>query len=129
MKGLMQCTCGARDLGFRVAGRGDKWKVTTLVSCTAKGDVLPIQVIFVGKTICYLPASRQAHLICMHAQTTDDLYSITLEMFRDHVAVREGHFHSSCAICLFTRGLSILVLDYYSMHKSEASELWMTEKY
>lgn len=38
----------ARDV--KVAGRGDMRRVIALVSCAATGDVLPIEVIFQGKT-------------------------------------------------------------------------------
>lgn len=46
-------THGAHDV--KVASRGDKRQVTGLLSCFAVGNVLPLQVIFGGKTGRCLP--------------------------------------------------------------------------
>lgn len=53
------CARGARDVKF--VGRGDKRQVTSLLSCTVADNVLPLQVIFDGKTTWCLPKGQQAH--------------------------------------------------------------------
>ena len=45
-----------------IAGIDDKCPVTTIVACSLRGDFLPVQVIYQGKTVLYLEIFQEGKL-------------------------------------------------------------------
>lgn len=122
---------GSKDI--KVTGMEDKRQVTCCVSSAANGVLLPMQIIFTGKTVRCLPKTHAAR-ICLdygfhltmstnhwsNLQTCQQFVRCILVPYFEHVVKEMGLPQSQKMIWL---------LDCWSVHKSEAFLTWMKKEY
>lgn len=122
-------TAGASSVA--VVGAEDKRQITICVASSLDGDLLPLQVIFQGKTERSLPP-RTPELIASRAHVTfsDNHWSnqTTMKEYIEKVLVPYAER------CIMRYELNsdaniILVLDVWSVHKSEEFRLFLRSKY
>ena len=118
---------GSKDI--KVTGMEDKRQVTCCVSSAANGVLLPMQIIFTGKTVRCLPKTHAAR-ICLdygfhltmstnhwsNLQTCQQFVRCILVPYFEHVVKEMGLPQSQKMIWL---------LDCWSVHKYEAFLTWM----
>jgi len=110
-----------------VIGAEDKRQITACLASALNGELLPLQLIFQGKTERSLPDRTAAsiaslcHLTCSEnhwsSQTTMKQYISEIIMPYAETCVRKHRLHADAHI--------ILVLDAWAVHKSEEFRLFL----
>jgi hypothetical protein len=122
---------GSKDI--KVTGMEDKRQVTCCVSSSSDGTLLPMQIIFTGKTKRCLPKTHVAKL-CLadgfHMTMSSNHWSNleTCQQFVRHILVP----YFQCIVKelqLPSNQKMIWLLDCWSVHKSEAFLTWMKKEH
>lgn len=110
-----------------VIGADDKRQITACLASALNGDLLPLQLIFQGKTARSLPEATaasiaaQCHLTFSEnhwsSQTTMREYITEILMPYAETCIRKHRLHADAHI--------ILVLDVWSVHKSEEFRMFL----
>lgn len=115
---------GAKEVA--VIGADDKRQITACVASSLAGDMLPLQLIFQGKTEqCHPPstaAARAAHVHITHSdnhwsnqQTMQQWITEVLLPYADRVSLPKSDI--------------VLVLDVWAVHKSEEFRTFLREQH
>lgn len=105
----------------KVIGAEDKRQITACIASSLNGDLLPMQLIFQGKTAaCHPPATAAAAEAFVHITHSENHWSsqITMQEWVGEVLVP---YAKRCAIehTLPQDSHIVLVLDVWAVHKSE----------
>jgi hypothetical protein len=110
-----------------VIGADDKRQITACLASALNGELLPLQLIFQGKTARSLPEATaasiasQCHLTFSEnhwsSQTTMQQYITEILMPYAETCIRKHRLHADAHI--------ILVLDVWSVHKSEQFRMFL----
>lgn len=110
---------GTKDIAM--IGADDKRQITVVVASSLDGDLLPLQLVFQGKTSKSLPAMTPAvteagfHLTCSHNHWSSQE---TMKQYIEHIIMPYSKRKIS-QHCLPAETKIVLVLDVWSVHKSE----------
>jgi hypothetical protein len=118
-------TSGAKEV--KVIGADDKRQITACIGSSLNGDLLPLQLIFQGKTSAsHPPATPESHAAFVHITHSENHWS-NQETMRQYVAEvivpyaeRRAAEHT-----LPHDSHIILVLDVWAVHKSEEFRLFI----
>lgn len=118
---------GSKDI--KVSGMEDKPQVTCCLSSSSDGTLLPMQIIFTGKTKCSLPKTDVARIFLadgFHLTMSLSHWS-NLETCQQFVlCILVPYFeHIVTELQLPPNQEMIWLLDCWSIHKSEAFWTWM----
>lgn len=110
-----------------VVGADDKRQITVCLASSLHGDLLPLQLVFQGKTARSLPDATPAsiaslcHLTCSDnhwsSQMTMQQYIREIVMPHAERCIQEHRLHADARI--------ILVLDVWAVHKSEEFRMFL----
>jgi hypothetical protein len=110
-----------------VVGADDKRQITACLASSLHGDLLPLQLIFQGKTARSLPGATAASKAARAHLTFSDNHWSSLETMKQWITevllpyaercIRQHHLRTDAHI--------ILVLDVWAVHKSEAFRLFL----
>jgi hypothetical protein len=104
-----------------VIGAEDKRQITACIASSLAGDLLPLQLIFQGKTdACHPPATASAKAALVHITHSENHWSNqqTMQQWIDFVLMPYVERQiSSLALAPDTK--VVLVLDVWAVHKSE----------
>lgn len=108
-----------------VIGAEDKRQITAVIASSLRGDLLPLQLVFTGKTDRCHPAVTAASVAArVHLTHSDNHWSSqqTMKEWLEEVlqpyrtlAIRQHHLNSDASV--------VLVLDVWAVHKSEQFRL------
>ena len=117
-----------------VHGKEDKRQVTAVVSSTAEGVLLPLQVVFTGKTFKSLPKSNEGRQLCEGLGwdlTTSPNHWSTLQTCKDFVEkILQPYRIAQAKILGLQDGQQLRwLIDYWSMHKLEEFLGWIKRKH
>jgi len=114
-----------------VVGADDKRQITVCLASSLHGDLLPLQLIFQGKTARSLPDPTAASIASLchltqsenhwSSQTTMQLYISEILMPHAERCIQQHRLHADAKI--------ILVLDVWAVHKSEEFRLFLRMQY
>jgi hypothetical protein len=118
---------GSRDV--KVIGGDDKRQITVCMGSSLHGDLLPLQLIFKGSTKRSLPdatpesTEAAVHLTCSHNHWSSQE---TMQQYINHVV--EPYFNKRVVEHqLPPDSHMVLVLDVWSVHKSEEFRKFLQE--
>ena len=115
------------DAGVAVIGNDDKRQITCCIASSMNGDLLPLQLIFQGKTARSLPEPTPASIAAnVHITCSENHWSTqeTMQQFVAHVIVP----YSKAKIqehALKPDSRIVLVLDVWNVHKSEEFRMFL----
>jgi hypothetical protein len=115
----------------RVIGGDDKRQITVCVGSSMNGDLLPLQLIFQGKTQQCLPArTPEAAAAGFHLTKSENHWS-SLETMKEYIVevivpytkerIKEHKLHADSHV--------VLVLDVWSVHKSADFRSYMKQEH
>lgn len=114
-----------------VIGAEDKRQITACIASSMDGDLLPLQLIFQGKTDRSLPAISPASIAARVDLTRSDNHWSTQETMQRYIAqiimphversIQQHQLHADAKI--------ILVLDVWAVHKSEEFRRFLRTRY
>jgi hypothetical protein len=110
-----------------VVGAEDKRQITACLASSLHGDLLPLQLIFAGKTARSLPASTPVSKAARVHLTFSDNHWSSLETMKQWVGELLVPYAERCIqqFELRTDARILLVLDVWAVHKSEAFRLFL----
>ena len=114
-----------------VLGAEDKRQITACIASSLHGDLLPLQLIFQGKTPRSLPPVTPESLVAqVHLTFTDNHWSsqATMQQYISEVIMPHAER------CITSHRLSadaqiLLVLDVWAVHKSEEFRMFLRSKH
>jgi hypothetical protein len=115
----------------RVIGAEDKRQITACVASSLDGDLLPLQLIFQGKTnACHPPVTASAREARVHLTHSENHWS-NQETMQQYVSEVLLPYAERCMLAHTLPGDShiVLVLDVWAVHKSEEFRLFLRTKY
>lgn len=120
---------GSSDIA--VVGAQDKRQITVCVAASLRGDLLPLQCIFQGKTIRALPTATPASIVARVDVTHSTNHWSTQETMQRWI-IKVLLPHSERMIELY--GLDadanmLLLLDCWAVHKSEEFRGWLKREH
>lgn len=122
-------TKGSRSV--LVAGLDDKRQITVCVASTLNGDLLPLQLIFMGKTSASLPQhTEETKKLGFHLTFSSNHWSSqeTMQQFVEHIIAP----HRAAMIVahkLKDDAALLLQLDVWAVHISKEFRAFLAEKY
>lgn len=120
---------GSRDVPL--VGAEDKRQITACVAASLRGDLLPLQLIFQGKTARSLPTASPASIAARVDVTCSDNHwssQQTMQRWITHVLLP----HSERMICtheLDSNAHILLLLDVWAVHKSAEFRGWLAREH
>ena len=120
---------GSSDVA--VVGAEDKRQITVCVAASLRGDLLPLQCIFQGKTARSLPAATPASIAARVDITHSDNHwstQQTMQRWITHVLLP----HAERMITLYELDANahmVLLLDAWAVHKSAEFRGWLQREY
>ena len=113
-----------------IVGAEDKRQFTACVASSLDGELLPLQLIFAGKTArCLPPRTADALAARVHVTFSDNHWSSqeTMQQYVEHVVLP---YASRCIVQHELRSDAhvLLVLDVWSVHKSEEFRAYLRDK-
>jgi len=114
-----------------VVGAEDKRQITACVAASLRGDLLPLQLIFQGKTARCLPAATAASVAARVDITCSDNHWSTLETMKRWVAaVLLPHSERMISVHSLDSDAHILLqLDCWSVHKGAEFRDWLQKEH
>lgn len=119
------------EKSVRVIGAEDKRQITACVASSLDGDLLPLQLIFQGKTsACHPPVTAAATEARVHLTHSDNHWSNqeTMQQYISEVLIPYAE-RMMLAHNLPVDSHIVLVLDVWAVHKSEEFRLFLRTKY
>lgn len=116
---------GAKEI--KVISADDKRQITACIASSLNGDLLPVQLIFQGKTAqCHPPLTEEAKTAHVHLTHSENHWSnqTTMQEYIREIIIpyteRSIHLHN-----LPQDSHIVLVLDVWAVHKSEEFRLFL----
>lgn len=110
-----------------VVGNDDKRQITVCVASSMKGDLLPLQLIFQGKSAKCLPDPSPSSISAGFHLTHSETYWSTQETMKQYIKEVIVPY-SKTKIQQFSLAADariVLVLDVWSVHKSEEFRMFL----
>jgi hypothetical protein len=120
---------GSRDVA--IIGAEDKRQITACVAASLRGDLLPLQLIFQGKTARSLPVSTAASTAARVDITCSDNHWSTQETMQRWIT-RVLLPHSERMIAMYELDANahmLLQLDCWAVHKSAEFREWLQQEH
>jgi hypothetical protein len=120
---------GSSDVA--VVGAEDKRQITVCVAASLRGDLLPLQCIFQGKTARSLPAATPASIAARVDITHSDNHwstQQTMQRWITHVLLPHAE-RMTTLYELVANALMVLQLDAWAVHKSAEFRGWLQLEY
>ncbi|KAL3677747.1 hypothetical protein R1sor_020703 [Riccia sorocarpa] len=123
---------GSREVA--VTGKDDKRQVTLVPAMTATGELLPFQIIFTGRSSRSLPTGQWANILKWHGWhlTFTDNHWASLATCQHWVQKILKPWYDKCCYRLNRaegRQRMLLLLDAWSVHRSEYFRSWMQREF
>jgi hypothetical protein len=120
---------GSNDVA--VVGAEDKRQITACVAASLRGDLLPLQLIFQGKTARSLPAATAASIAARVDITQSDNHWSTQQTMQGWIT-RVLLPHTERMIQLYELDADahvLLLLDAWAVHRSAEFRVWLQREY
>lgn len=114
-----------------VLGADDKRQITACIASSLQGDLLPLQLVFQGKTPRSLPAATAESIVShVHLTYSDNHWSSQTTM-QQYITEIVMPYTEQCVALhrLSADAQIILVLDVWAVHKSEEFRLFLRMKH
>lgn len=114
-----------------IVGAEDKRQITAVIASSLYGDMLPLQLIFQGKTErCHPPATELSKSVRVHVTHTSNHWSsvATMQQWVENVLIP---YRERCVrqFELRTNSAIILMLDVWAVHTSEEFRMYLRQKH
>jgi hypothetical protein len=115
----------------KVIGADDKRQITACIASSLNGDLLPLQLIFQGKTaVCHPTSTEEARIAKVHLTHSENHWS-NQETMRQYISEVLMPYAEAR---MFEHTLPqdshiVLVLDVWAVHKSEEFRLFLRSKF
>ena len=122
-------TQGTKEV--RMIGADDKRQITACVASSLDGDLLPLQLIFQGKTnVCHPPVTAAATEARVHLTHSENHWS-NQETMQQYITAVLMPYAERCMLAhtLPLDSHIVLVLDVWAVHKSEEFRMFLRTKF